>query len=131
MTATNGTGAGRGWTLFFWAAAIFNFLIGAAAMLGPTPNVDTRVTAILVFAFGIVYAVTARDPDRYANVLWAGIFGKVAVVALMVTAGLDQENRSLMAGVLALDILFAFGFMVFLLTRSEYGEAAATDGETE
>ena len=96
--------AGRGWVWFFWLAAIFNFAIGAAAMLGPTPTVDTRLVAVLVFAFGIIYAVTARDPNRYASVLWAGVFGKVAVVALMVAAGLDDESYGTTAIVLALDL---------------------------
>lgn len=117
--------AGRGWVWFFWLAAIFNFAIGAAAMLGPTPTVDTRLVAVLVFAFGIIYAVTARDPNRYASVLWAGVFGKVAVVALMVAAGLDDVSYDTTAIVLALDLLFAFGFLIFLLTRSEVEDSAS------
>jgi hypothetical protein len=113
------TRAGRGWTWFFWAAAIFNFVIGIAVILGPSAPIDTRVGGILVFAFGLVYAVIARDPDRYANVLWAGVFAKVAVVGLLVTPGTSESNSNAPAAVLAIEVLFAFGFLVFLLTRGE------------
>ena len=121
----NGQGAGRGWTWFFWVAAIFNFAIGAAGMFAAGPDIDARIIGIFVFAFGIVYAVVAREPDRFATVLWAGVFGKVAIVALLVSTGLGDLGGRSMAVVLSLDVLFAFGFLVFLLTRSDYGDASA------
>ncbi|MDA0819844.1 MAG: hypothetical protein O3C52_07760 [Proteobacteria bacterium] len=118
---SNETGAGRGWTWFFWIAAIFNFLVGIAVILGPSAPIDTRLVGILVFAFGLVYAVVARDPDRYADVIWAGVFGKVAVVALLVTAEMNQSGGDAPTAILAIDVLFAAGFLIFLLTRSETG----------
>ena len=118
---SNETGTRRGWTWFFWIAAIFNFLVGVAVILGPSAPIDTRLVGILVFAFGLVYAVTARDPDRYADVIWAGVFGKVAVVALLVTAEMSQSGGNAPTSVLAIDVLFATGFLTFLLTRSGVG----------
>lgn len=128
---SNETGARRGWKWFFWIAAIFNFLVGIAVILGPSAPIDTRLVGILVFAFGLVYAVVARDPDRYADVIWAGVFGKVAVVALLVTAEMNQSGGDAPTAVLAIDVLFATGFLIFLLTRGEtsvsYGESGGTD----
>ena len=112
----------RGWIWFFWIAAVFNFVIGAAGMFAPDQNIDTRTIGLLVFAFGIVYAFVARNPDRYANVLWAGVFGKVGVVALLIASGVGREGGP-MSAVLAVDLLFAFGFLLHLLTRVEGAEA--------
>ena len=128
---SNETGERRGWKWFFWIAAIFNFLVGVAVILGPAAPIDTRVVGTLVFAFGIVYAVVAQDPDRYANVLWAGVFGKIAVVALLVTDGIDESGSNASAAVLAIDVLFAFGFLVFLLTRGGRDEEQVTGAISE
>ena len=110
----------RAWTFFFWAAAIFNFAVGAAGMFAPTPDVDARLVGVLVFGFGIAYAMIARDPERYAGVLWAGVFSKIGVVALLI-ASADGSGGGLMSTILALDLIFAFGFLVYLLTRVERG----------
>ncbi len=128
MTTTSGVDVGRGWVLFFWTAAIFNFLVGAAGMFAPAPTIDARLLGLLVFAFGIVYAVVARDPNRFATVLWAGVFGKVGVVSLFATTDLAQTGSGLTSVILALDVLFAFGFLVFLFTRSD---AVAQDLQSE
>ncbi|RGP42244.1 hypothetical protein BPTFM16_02556 [Altererythrobacter insulae] len=118
--------ASRGWIFFFWAAAIFNFAVGAAGMFAPTPDVDARLVGVLVFGFGIVYAMTARDPERYAGVLWAGVFSKIGIVALLIASG-DGSDGGLMSAILALDLLFAFGFLLYLLTRVELSTPAGTD----
>ena len=109
----------RGWTWFFWAAAIFNFAIGVAGMFAATPSVDSRVIGILVFGFGIVYALVARDPARFAPCLWAGIFGKVGVVALLGPGSFGAAGSALISAVLVADALFAAGFLLFLLARGE------------
>jgi hypothetical protein len=57
----------RRWIRFFWAAAIFNFVVGAIGMFTSVSSIDTRLVGILVFAFGILYAVLATDPNRYAR----------------------------------------------------------------
>ena len=40
--ATFGT-VSRGWKIFFWLAAIFNFLIGSAGMFVPEATIDARI----------------------------------------------------------------------------------------
>ena len=64
------------WRRFFWAAAIYNFVIGLAGMLTPEATIDARIIGLLVFAFGVIYFLVARDPLRFAPVLWAGVLGK-------------------------------------------------------
>src|SRR3990167_8572285 len=84
------------WRGFFWAACLFNLLIGIGAMLSPEASVDARIVGVLVLGFGVVYLQVARDPMRFAPVLWAGVLGKLGVVGL-----------------------FALGFLAFLFTAGE------------
>lgn len=111
--------AGRGWRLFFWIAAAFNFLIGIAGMLMPQSSIDGRTIGLLIFAFGLVYFIVASDPVRYGKVLWAGVLGKVGVVALLGPSEFGGEGSALIAAVLTGDALFAFGFLVFLFTKAD------------
>lgn len=111
--------AGRGWRLFFLVAAAFNFMIGLAGMLIPESSIDGRTIGLLVFAFGLVYFIVAGDPVRYGRVLWAGVLGKVGVVALLGPSEFGGEGSGMIAAVLAGDALFAFGFLVFLFTRAD------------
>lgn len=115
----------KGWKVFFWAAAIFNFAIGLAGMIVPEASIDGRTIGLLVFGFGIVYMQVARDPRRLAPVLWAGVFGKVGVVALLGPGEFGPTGSGLISTVLAGDALFAFGFLVFLFTHAEAVEVAA------
>jgi len=109
---------GKGWRYFMLAAALFNFAIGLSGMLVPEATVDARTIGLLVFAFGVVYLIVSRDPVRYGSVLWAGVVGKVGVVALLGPREFASEGGGLIAAVLAGDALFAFGFLVFLFTYS-------------
>lgn len=107
------------WRRFFWAAAIFNMLIGLAGMITPGATVDARIIGLLVFGFGVVYYLVARDPLRFAPVLWAGVLGKVGVVALLAPEAFGPNGDPVVAGVLIGDALFAVGFLAFLFTRAE------------
>ena len=111
--------AGRGWRIFFWIAAAFNFLIGLAGMLVPESTIDARIIGLFVFAFGLIYFIVASDPVRYGRVIWAGVLGKVGVVALLGPGAFGSDGGGLIAAVLAGDALFAFGFLVFLFTRAD------------
>ena len=63
-------------------AAAYNLLVAVPGLvLGATVN--DRIVALLVGCFGLVYAMVARDPVRLGPVLWAGVVGKIGVVALM------------------------------------------------
>lgn len=108
----------KGWRGFFWTATIFNFLVGLAAMLSPEATIDARIIGLLVFNFGIIYLLVARDPLRFAPVLWAGVIGKIGVVALLGPEAFGENGEPLVAGALVLDAVFALGFLAFLLTRS-------------
>lgn len=108
-----------GWRRFFWAATIFNLVIGLAGMITPGATIDARIIGLLVFAFGVVYFYVARDPLRFAPVLWAGVLGKVGVVALLAPEAFGSDGDPIIAGVLIGDAAFAIGFLAFLFTRSE------------
>lgn len=108
----------KGWRSFFWIATVFNFVIGLLAMLSPEATVDARIVGLLVFCMGIIYLLVAREPLRFAPVLWAGVIGKIGVVALLGPQAFGEGGDMLIAGVLSLDGLFALGFLAFLLTRS-------------
>ncbi|MFL0355733.1 hypothetical protein ACI5KX_04575 [Erythrobacter sp. GH1-10] len=107
------------WRGFFWAAATFNFVVGLLGMVGPSPSVDGRIIGLLVFCFGIIYALVARDPLRFAPALWAGIIGKAGVVGLLGPAALGPNGNPLVTGILAIDAIFAIGFLAFLFSRGE------------
>ncbi len=108
----------RGWRIFFWAAAIYNFLIGLSGMITPQATVDARIVGLLLFAMGIVYFLVARDPLRYAQALWAGVISKVGVVALLAPEAFGPSGNPLIAGILIGDALFALGFLAFLFKNS-------------
>lgn len=114
---------GVGWRAFFWAAALFNLVIGGLGMISPEANTDTRIIALLVFCFGIVYVLVARDPMRFGPALWAGVVGKSGVVALLGPGAIGPDGDPVLAGVLLGDALFAFGFLVFLVTRGSDDKA--------
>lgn len=110
---------GRGWRWLFWAAAAYNFLIGLSSMIAPDLSVDNRIMGLMIFAFGVIYALVARDPARYGPVVWAGLMGKVGVVALFVPAIANGTAGLLLTLVIALDAIFALGFLAFLLTKQD------------
>lgn len=104
----------RGWKAFFWAASLYNFAIGIGAFVAAPWGSPDAVSAALIVCFGIVYALVARDPMRFAPMLIAGLVGK-AMVVLMVglpnwRAGGDPALGAIVAG----DLLFATGFALFL-----------------
>lgn len=109
------------WKTFFWAACVFNFAVGLLGMISPVASVDARIVGLLVFAFGIIYMLVARDPLRYAPVLWAGVVGKVGIVALLGPGSFGAGGEPVVAAALALDGVFALGFLAFLFMRNEEG----------
>lgn len=110
-----GSEVGSFWRVFFWAAALFNFVIGLAGMLAPVPTIDQRIIGLLVFSFGVVFAFVARDPKRYAKMLWAGFISKLGVAGLMAPYVLSGESGVLGWTILITDVIFALGFLAFLL----------------
>ena len=114
MSRSGGPVAG-GWHAFFWLAAAYNLVIGAAGFAGQSEGTTELVVSLLVFCFGIVYVLVARDPLRFAPVLWAGVAGKLGVVVLLGLPNWQAGGDPLLGTVVAGDLLFTLGFFAFLL----------------
>ncbi len=106
------------WRAFFWAASVFNLVIGLAQMLSPIASQEGRLVGLLVFSFGVVFVLVARDPARYGSALWGGFICKVGLVAMLAPAQFAAEGKAVLTGILALDAIFAAGFLWFLLGRN-------------
>ena len=105
---------GRMWRIFFWLAAAYNIGIGGIGLFDPEALSTAMIVSQLVICFGIVYAILATDPLRYAAMLWAGIVGKVGVIAILapeVQAGITPAGTGI---ILLGDGLFVIGFLLFL-----------------
>jgi hypothetical protein len=105
------------WRPFFILAALYNLVIGGAGLANASAPVNDRIVGLLVACFGIVYALVGRDAARFGPVLWAGIVGKLGIVALLLPDVLAGRAAAGTGVILAGDALFTFGFLVFLLGR--------------
>ena len=103
------------WRWFLFAAAGYNLLIGVGAMADPAATTDGRVIGLLVACFGIIYALVAGDLARFRPVLWAGVIGKLGVVAIMGPQVATGALPAFFGPILVGDALFAIGFLWLLL----------------
>lgn len=103
------------WPSILGLAAAYNLVIGGGSMLQRGAAREGRVTGLLVAGFGVVYAITASDPARFAPVLWAGVLGKLGVIALLGPAVKRGELPSALGWVLAGDAVFTALFLMLLL----------------
>jgi hypothetical protein len=103
------------WQFVLWAAALFNLVIGGAGLVQPGASREGRVVSLLVVCFGLVYALVATDPARFLPMLWAGVLGKLGVIAIMAPAVRRGELPRSVGWVLAGDGLFTAAFLVLLL----------------
>lgn len=105
----------RFWKAVLWAAAAFNLLIAVSSFFIPGAGVTDRIVALLVGCFGLVYAMVARAPAQLGQVLWAGVIGKLGVIALMLPE--VQAGRALpgTGWILLGDMAFTVLFVAFLL----------------
>ena len=117
--AETGAIATTNWQKFFYTAAVFNFLIGLAGMLVPEATVDARIIGVMVFGFGIIYWLVARDPERFGATLWAGVIGKLGVVGLLGPKTYLGNGEPLVIVILTFDLLFALGFLFYLFNHDE------------
>lgn len=98
-----------------WAAAAYNWLVAVPSFFLPGASVNDRIVALLVGCFGLVYAMVARAPQSLGQVLWAGVIGKLGVVALMLP---EVEAGRALPGtgwILLGDGIFTLLFLAFLL----------------
>lgn len=110
-----GDRTGRSWRIFFWLAAAYNLVIGLGAFLEAEWGSPDAVGAVLIFCFGIIYALVAREPKRFAPALLAGIIGKGMVVAMLGPPNWGEGGDPAIGAIVAGDFVFALGFFVFLL----------------
>lgn len=103
------------WQIVLWAAAAYNLVIGVPGLLRRGGGTEGRVIGLLVAGFGVVYAIAATDPERFLPMLWAGVLGKVGVIALMAPAVRRGELQRAVGLVLAGDALFTLAFLAMLL----------------
>lgn len=103
------------WPTILALAAAYNLVIGGASLFQPGAAREGRVTGLLVAGFGVVYAIAASDPVRFAPVLWAGVLGKLGVIALLGPAVRRGELPRALGWVLAGDAVFTALFLALLL----------------
>ncbi|MBS3929017.1 MAG: hypothetical protein KGZ65_12715 [Sphingomonadales bacterium] len=103
------------WPITLALAAAYNLVIGGASLFQPGAAREGRVTGLLVAGFGVVYAIAASDPVRFAPVLWAGVLGKLGVIALLGPAVRSGALPRALGWVLAGDAVFTALFLVLLL----------------
>ncbi|MFM5949383.1 MAG: hypothetical protein ACKOPM_09155 [Novosphingobium sp.] len=103
------------WPAVLSLAAAYNLIIGGASLFQPGAAREGRVTGLLVAGFGVVYAITASDPARFAPMLWAGVLGKLGVIALLGPAVRSGALPRGVGWVLAGDAVFTALFLWLLL----------------
>ncbi|WP_296679192.1 hypothetical protein [Novosphingobium sp.] len=101
--------------IILWGAAAYNLAIGGPGLVKSGASREGRVVSLLVVCFGLVYAIAATDPARFAPMLWAGVLGKLGVIALLAPAVRRGELPRAVGWVLAGDALFTAAFLVMLL----------------
>lgn len=105
----------RKWSVMLMAAAAYNLVVALPGLFAAGATVTERIVALLVGCFGLLYILIARAPARLGPALWAGVVGKIGVVALMwpeVSAGRAVPGTGL---ILAGDTVFTLLFVIFLL----------------
>jgi len=112
------------WSVMLGAASAYNLVVALPGLFAAGASTSERIVALLVACFGLLYALISRDPLRLAPALWAGIVGKIGVVALMwpeVASGRAVPGTGL---ILAGDALFTLLFLVFLLRPARRAQTA-------
>lgn len=103
------------WQIVLAAAALYNLVIGGGGLAARGTSGEGRLVGLLVAAFGIVYAIAALDPARFAPVLWAGVAGKLGVIALLAPAVRSGAVPRSTGWLLAGDAVFTGLFLWLLL----------------
>lgn len=116
----------KGWQIFFWVAAFYNWAVGVPLFIapgaletitGPLAQTDlalAKITGALIVCFGIVYAIVARDPARFRPVVWAGLVGKVGIALVYLPDWLNGTVPSTTVAMVLGDLGFCAVFLFFL-----------------
>ena len=113
--AEKGEDAMRKWSVMLGATAAYNLVVALPGLFAVGASISERIVALLVGCFGLLYALISRDPLRLAPALWAGIVGKIGVVALMGPEAASGRAAPGTGLILAGDALFTVLFLIFLL----------------
>lgn len=105
----------KGWIWLLWGAAAYNWLVSLPVLINGNLTAGDKISAVLVAAFGVLYAIVALNPLRLAQALWAGIVGKLGLVVLLVPSVMAGTAAPGTGPVLAGDLLFTVGFLALLL----------------
>ena len=124
------------WNLLFWVAAFYNWLVGIPMFIAPDLAMAgfgtavpedlslIRVAGALIFCFGVIWAMVARDPDRYKPIVWTGLFGKLGVGFVFAQDWLHGNVP--VSGVITTlgQLVFLVMFIAFLMYHKPGVEAA-------
>lgn len=105
----------KGWSWMLWAAAAYNWLVSLPVLLNTSLAAADKISAVLVAGFGLLYAIVASNPARFAPTLWAGVLGKLGLVVLLAPSIIAGTAAPGTAPVLAGDLLFTLAFLALLL----------------
>ena len=106
----------RFWQAVLFGAATFNLLIGIGGLIDPVATTEGRIVGLLVACFGIVYALVGTDIARFRPMLWAGVIGKLGVIALLGPEVASGKQPGFVGPILVGDALFTLAFLWLLLT---------------
>ncbi len=119
----------RAWSIFFKAAAAFNFAAGLPLLTAPASILISvglpvpedllfhRFTGLLVVCFGLAYALASRDLERNRAIVWTGVIGKSGVVLLLAQAWWQGAVPFAAFAATLGDLAFVAGFLLFLFGR--------------
>ena len=121
----------RFWSILFWIAALFNFVIGVPLMLAREwafalafrTDVKTAGLAVDLWAdfgfcvalIGVGYAIVAADVTRNRGIVWLGIFAKGFDVVVLTWRWVIGMTQPLVLVPAAIDAVFILFFVAFLL----------------
>lgn len=119
------------WQPVFWAAAVFNFLVGLPSLLAagavgaatgqppldPQNLILAQMTGLLIAVFGVGYAMVALGKPGARQIVFLGLLGKVGVCVLVALRLQETALPTPMLWATAVDLLFVVAFAAYLLRR--------------
>ncbi|MEQ8827563.1 MAG: hypothetical protein RIC82_07300 [Parvibaculum sp.] len=119
---------GKFWPVFFWVAAVYNFIAGvpswqapthSAASMGISPYAPQHISVAqlagaLICLFGIGYAMVAMKTPGGRDIVILGLIGKLGVCVLVIGHLIWGHVPQLLVLAAAGDFLFAIAFAVYL-----------------
>jgi len=111
----------RFWQAVLFGAAGYNLVVGVGGLVDPVATTDARIVSLLVACFGVVYALVGTDIARFKPMLWAGVIGKLGVIAIVGPEVASGVRPAIFGPVLAGDALFTIAFLWLLLTSQVQG----------